>query len=346
MKQKLQIITNIFILTVLVMGLVVLPLNSIGQPVLKIGNYYGCSSIEVLIPVELENFEDISAFTIYVGVDTSNIEYIGFENINEVFSSGNFVGGVNLQNQYITFNWASLTPISIESGVMCNIRILLKNNSVDLSFLDICEVVRSDLSIIDNVDYYNGSVTSMNSIEPMPSYQSLIEDSQATIELVGLSSDISCHWQINSDNQWVDIDDAAPYSGVNTFSLFIQSVSIDMNNTLFRGMLSNDICSGGSVVSELVVTTSNLDEQIMVSPIQVYPNPADEYLNCVFNKNIQNAELKLISLGGRILFKQNLRNIISGQLFSMNIENIESGHYILNLYDNGILISNIKVAIM
>ena len=91
MKKKLQIISNFLTLTVLVIGLMVLPLVSISQPVLKIDDYFGCSSTEVVIPIKIENFNDISALTVYIGIDTSNIEYIGLENINDAFSSGMFV---------------------------------------------------------------------------------------------------------------------------------------------------------------------------------------------------------------------------------------------------------------
>jgi len=236
-------------------------------------------------------------------------------------------------------------PITIESGLICNIRILLKNNFTDFSFLDMCEL-SSGLSIIENVDYIDGSITAMNSIDPTPNYQSVIEGSQTIIDIVDVTDDISCQWQMNTDSQWVDIVDESPFSGVSTFNLMIASVSADMNNALFRGMLSNSICSEGTKVSELVVSVSDLDERIMVNPIRVYPNPANGYLNCVFNENIQNAELKLININGKILIDQELKDIVSGQLFSMNIEGIEPGVYILNLLNNGILLSNIKVTII
>lgn len=324
MKKKLQIITNIFILTGLVMGLLAMPLNSNGQPVFKIGNYYGCSGTEVLIPVEFENFDDISAFTIYIGIDTSNIDYIGLENINDVFSSGNLADGVNLQDQYIAFNWFSLTAVTSESGVLCNIKVLLKNNSVDFNFLDNCEIVKSDLSIIQDVDYLDGSIKAMNSVEPNPIYQSLMDESPANIELVGIVGEVYCQWQKTTGDQWVDIIDEPPYSGVNTYNLSIQSVSVDMNNTLYRGMLSNNICSEGSKVSELAVTASSLDDQFMDEPMQVYPNPANGYLVCFFNKNIQNAELRLSSISGKIVLKQEFENIVSGQKISLDLESIES----------------------
>jgi hypothetical protein len=229
---------------------------------------------------------------------------------------------------------------------MCNIRVLLKNNSVNLTFKDNCEIVNSNLSIIENVDYIDGYIATMSSVELNPVFQSITENASANIDIIGPTSNILCQWQKYSNDQWIDLMEEPPYSGVNTFILSIESVSADMNSTMYRGVLSNNICSEATMESELIVIGSSLDEQNMDAIMHVYPNPAHGYLNCIFNENIQGVELRLVSMSGKLLFKQKVENIISGKKISINIENIESGKYILNLYNNSGLISSSKLTIV
>ena len=49
--------TIFFTYSFLIVLMVILSLSTVGQIIVKIGNYTGCSNTEVLIPVEIENFE-------------------------------------------------------------------------------------------------------------------------------------------------------------------------------------------------------------------------------------------------------------------------------------------------
>ncbi len=346
MKLQLHIKTKVMILTGLIMALLVLPASVIGQPVVKIGDYAGCSNTEILIPVEIEDFEDVGAITLYIGVVTDNIEYVGIENINDVFSAGNFVGGINLEGQFISFNWFHSTPVYLESGIMCSIRILFKNESTEFNFLDNCEIARSNLTVIENVEYIDGSLVELSLLTPDPVSQSATEGSPATIEVPGLPDGISCQWQENADGNWVNIMDTPPYSGVQTSKLSIQSVSIEMNEGLYRCMLSNDDCSNGSVESELFVIPTGVEElngENEIAPMHVYPNPFDEHLTCVFNVNVSSAELRIIDTNGVIKNYFKLGDVTAGKVLSLQIDNTKTGIYILQLFNNGKIINEMKV---
>lgn len=344
-----KIINKIFILLGLTLGLLVIPANSIGQPEMKIGNYYNCSNTEVLIPVEIENFVDIAAFTIYIGVNAQIIDYIGIENINEEFSGGNFIQGFSEQSQYITFNWVSLSGANVESGLLCNIHIKLIKDYTSLSFLDDCEIVSSDLSIIQNVKYTDGTLNTLNSTQPYPISQSIIENRLANFEISGLANEVSYQWQKNNGDGWINIIEESPYSGVQTSTLTVQSVSSEMDSTNFRSLLSNGNCTEESKVVELFVTPVGIGEEIEKSLnklLKVYPNPVNENLNCIINDNIKYAELRLNSLDGKLLLSQKFEDVISGQTLSLNLAKFENGIYILNLYDNSILVNTTKVIIL
>jgi len=329
----------------LILAWVVLPQNVFSQPKLKIGHYIGCSNTEMLIPIVAIDFEEISALTLYLDVNSDNVEYVGIENINDAFSNGDFIGGDNVEGQ-ITLNWFSLTAANLDSGLMCNIRVLLKQDTSNFNFTDNCEIVQYPLTVIEDVDYFNGSIFAMNTYAIDPVSQTLLEGSTSSIKMIELSEEISCQWQEMKDENWINLEDTPPYSGVLTSQLSIELVTVEMNNALFRCLLSNDVCSDGSNESELLVTPSSVNElkgQGNVKPFSVYPNPVKDYLKCFFTSNIQNADLRLINLKGQVVLHHHLGNIISGEEVSLNTANLSSGDYILQLSKDNKMISAIKV---
>ncbi len=62
-----------------------------------------------------------------------------------------------------------------------------------------------------------------------------------------------------------------------------------------------------------------------------------------FTSNIQNADLRLINLKGQVVLRHHLGNIISGEEVSLNMANLSSGNYILQLSKDNKMISAIKV---
>ncbi|MCF6169929.1 MAG: T9SS type A sorting domain-containing protein [Bacteroidales bacterium] len=346
MQRQPEITTKVFILTGLMMAWMVLPLNAFSQPVVKIDHYTGCSNTEIVIPVEIEQFEDVAALTLYIGVDTENVEYIGVEDINEVFSTGDFVAGINLENQIITLNWFSLTAANLESGLMCKIRVLLKKDAVTFGFQENSEIAHSDLTIIGNVEYIDGSLVALNSYTPDPVSQTVVEGSQATIALPGNTEGITFQWQKMAEGNWFNLDDTPPYSGVQTTQLLISAVSAEMNAKVFRCLLSNDICTEGSNESELFVAPTGVEEldgKSKIVPMQAYPNPADEYLNIVFNLDIADAELRLVNAVGVIVNQQQLGDVVSGKVVSLQLDNVNPGIYVLQLFNRSQHFADIKV---
>ena len=341
MQHKLNITTKVFILMGLILAWVVLPQNVFSQPKLKIGHYKGCSNTEMLIPIEVIDFEEISALTLYIGVDSDNVEYVGIEDINDAFSNGDFIGGDNVDDQ-ITLNWFSLTAANLDSGLMCNVRVLLKQDTSNFNFTDNCEIVQYPLTVLEDVEYSNGSMYAMQTFAIDPISQSVLEEAPALISMLELTEDVSCQWQENIEGNWTNLEDTPPYSGVLTSQLAIEVVSLEMNESLFRCLLSIDACSVESAESQLFVTSSGVDE-LKEQFISVFPNPTTDYLKCNFASSIQNVDLRLLSSTGEVVLRHHLESIISGEEVSLNLANLSSGVYVLQLLKDNEMISAIKV---
>ena len=68
-----------------------------------------------------------------------------------------------------------------------------------------------------------------------------------------------------------------------------------------------------------------------VRHLDIYPNPAKDFLNLNLPENIQNAVISITDMSGREVLKQNI-NQATGQT-KINIANLTSGNYIVHLQD-------------
>lgn len=327
-------------------AMMVFPLLVNSQPVVKIGDYTGCSNTELLIPVEIKNMTDIAALTLFIKVDTADVVFMGVENVNDVFSSGDFVSNADTANQQIVLTWFSLTPATIDSGIICNIHVLLKGGAFNFEFQDNCEFAKSDLTTVDNVEYSNGSLATLSSYIPDPVTQSIIEGNTATIELHDLHQGLSLQWQKKVDDNWIDISNDATFDGVTSPKLSIYNALASMNESWFRCMIANDFCSEGTVESELFVTPNGIDDQHdqnYLTPLTTYPNPVQTALNCVVNTDIYSGKVSLVNANGVIVDEQHISNLFAGQVLTFNLNKMKSGIYFVKLFKLNKMIASVKV---
>ena len=346
MQLLKNIITNSSRLVLTLFTVMVFNTVAVSQPSVRMQKITGCSNTEILIPIEIVNMQNIAALTLFIKVDTNTVEYVGVEDVNEAFATGDFVGGENQQAQLFTVNWFSLSPATIDSGLICNIRVVLKGNSCDLLFEDDCEFVNPDLTTVDGVEYIDGSILALGSYVPDPLSQTVLEGSDVSISLPTLAGGLTLHWQQAADEAWFNLEENATFKGVETTELLINSVSKDMNETRFRCLISNNECAEGTVESELYVTPSAVNnklDQNYISPLQVYPNPVGNTLNCTINSNINNGKVVLTSSGGEVIKVVKLSNVYFGDTKTIEMMDVSTGAYFVSLFDQQKMISTITV---
>ncbi len=60
-----------------------------------------------------------------------------------------------------------------------------------------------------------------------------------------------------------------------------------------------------------------------------YPNPTDKLLNIVLPSNEQKVNIKIVDMLGKVVFEEN--KTIAGNSFSIDLNELNSGMYILNI---------------
>ena len=126
-------------------------------PTLSIGNVTGLNNTAVILPLNAQNFTNISSFTFNISYNTSTLTYMGLSNsYNGIAISNNAVSGV------LTLSWTDLTgttPITISNGLLTNLKFTYLTGSGAVSFNSaLSEVDNSSGQIISGVIYTNGSI--------------------------------------------------------------------------------------------------------------------------------------------------------------------------------------------
>jgi hypothetical protein len=72
--------------------------------------------------------------------------------------------------------------------------------------------------------------------------------------------------------------------------------------------------------------------------LKVYPNPAKDQLNVLFNlQNAVEAELRIIDISGKIVFRTTINNNPGNNIVFINLSVVSSGmYYVLLIADNTI----------
>ena len=111
----------------------------------------------IQVPINLNSFTNIGAITLFIGFDTSVLDFDTLVNINPQFAGtmGNFMP--NLQQVGIAWN-ATLSGINVSNGNFCELQFVYNGASSDLIFQSACEIADYN-GIPLPVSYINGSVS-------------------------------------------------------------------------------------------------------------------------------------------------------------------------------------------
>ena len=345
MQHRFQIQASILTSFWFVIVWVLILPRAVSQPEVSIGNHAGCVNSEILVSVEVSDFNDVAAFTFYIGVDTEAVSLVAIENIHQALSSGNVVSNVNLTEHTINVNWYAMSPANISSGKLFDMRVLLKESPVLFSFAENCEIALSDLSVVENVVYNNGNLVAFSTIPIDPPTTTVNVGGTASF-MLPLIPGIEYQWQENIENEWINLSEGYYYTGVLTHRLSILSAPMAFNNRLYRCLLSNEDCSEATSEAILYVTQVGINEQEgkdQKSLLLVYPNPAGDQITYIICVAVQHAELRLIDANGHIVLLEQTANLNSGAPQTLNLGKLTPGIYVLQLLSQNRIMDSVKI---
>lgn len=138
--------------------LIIWPLFMFGQTAtVSIGSVTANPGDEINVPVNVSNFADIGAITLYIGYDPAVLSYQGLNDVHPEVSG--IYGNAMTNPDQIGLVWLANPPnyANIGSDKMLDLTFEYIGGSCDLVFNAGCEIVNSSLQLI-SVNYSGGSV--------------------------------------------------------------------------------------------------------------------------------------------------------------------------------------------
>lgn len=237
---------SLFLLTVL---------RCFSTTTITIGQVEACPGNESVVPVDVLDFIDVAALTMYIGYDPEVVEFVTLENIHPLLAGGLIFNAMTLPEVQIGISWSSLNAVNITSDRLFDIRFSYFEGECPLPFNPGYEFVHSDLTPITDIQLNPGILFPAIEIFSQPVNINVTEGSSADFE-IGATENISYYWLENLGEGWNYLTEGAVYTGVNTNHLKIFGVPLALDSAWYRCELSANDCIVNSDSAQLTVDSS------------------------------------------------------------------------------------------
>lgn len=310
-----------------------------------------CVSSEAVIPVHVKEFNDISAFTIFINCDTADIELVEVNNLNAELESGFIEANLSQTENAIVIGWYSMTPANINDAKLFDISLILTGETADLDFSTSSEIVLSDLTILENISYTNCEIISYSSLAPLQPSETVDAGSSTTLEITEIDG-ISYQWQENSGLSWTNITDNDHFSGSQTNHLAISDVPYSFNDNFYRCKLISEYCNDYTTELHLEVIPVGVDEHLTADAFEltVYPNPANSEITLIYNKgmlkDIGYSKIQFFDvIGNHVYESPGIKSPDMDGLQTVSVDDLKPGIYILQFFVENHLLATEKIVI-
>lgn len=255
---------------------------------LTVGTGIVCPDEEVLVPIDVTDFIDIGAFTIFIGYDTAVLTFI--EHLNENSETqGIYSNAMITPSTQVGISWSSFNSADISSGKLVDLKFHYHNDNCPLTFNPGCELVNSSLIVVEFFST-DGNILQSDPLIIQNPLDIIIDEGEDVAFSVNASEVTLYQWQISDDQGiiWTSISNSAQFVGVNTATLTINSVSYELNGNQFRCQLCYENCCIFSEPAFLSVNQLSVHHQYKTTNndlLTVSPNPfsSNSELSCNIN---------------------------------------------------------------
>lgn len=195
---------------------------------------------EIIVPITVTDFIGVGAFSMALAFDASILTYTGYQNFNTVLTDGFYTVNESGGKAYVT--WFNTTAATIPNGAVLT---ELKFNGIpgygnftwDTETTGNCEYSGITGGIISS-SWVDGSININQSpiFTTHPVNKTINSGSNTTFTVSATGGGLNYQWQVSTNNgsNWTNLTNSAPYSGVNSPTLYVNPVSALMNGNLYR----------------------------------------------------------------------------------------------------------------
>ncbi|MHC1707638.1 MAG: cohesin domain-containing protein [Bacteroidales bacterium] len=290
----------------------------------------GCPGTQVVVPITVDNFDQVASLSITLNIDPSVITYVSYTN-NPGMAGGFLVVNSPAPYTQVKAAWFGLTPLTLANGsVLFSFTFNYLQGSCPLTWDLVTNgnCAYSDLfgTILPSV-WNDGSVSSTSPvIIAQPNDIAVNEGEAASFDANATDAEVF-QWQVsdNGGSTFDNISDGVEYTGTSSATMTVNSTTMSMNGYQFRctatatacnitvnsdpatltvNSLTNDIiaqigsaagCMGANVL--LPVTTFNFDN-VGAMTLTINYNPSLTFIGLANENSLFDGTLNATAAGG------------------------------------------------
>jgi hypothetical protein len=302
---------------------------------LSLGEQTVCSAQEVLIPVTGSNLNDVSAITLFIGFDTTLLQFVNVTNVDPQIWGYSW----NLMQNPIQlgFVWSGVTPLNLTEMKLFDLTFNYFRESSPVIFNSGCEIVDAALQIIP-VNLVNGFIQDAAiSVQTNP-HDTLVNAGTNASFTVSSDNAYNFQWNVSSDHgsTWTGIQDGINYHGAHSSQLEVIQPPLSFDNNRYLCNIDNGFCEVSSSYAILQVDSmlALIDQPVQtINLSQNQPNPFTVATEIRYNLTQAGAvKLHIYNYSGIEVLSISGQMQPSGQhSMIINAPELNSGFYYYNL---------------
>jgi len=203
-----------------------------------LGDVTSCPGENTLVPLNVTDFNNVGAMTIYISYDTNAAQFLSIENINPAIPGG--IAFFTNSNQ-INIAYSYTEPFFITGEKLFDLSFTFQDDSTNLSFLPGTEIADIELVVIP-LDTFPGSISNSITLINQPDSVQSYPDNDVIFRVTA-TGNITYQWQENSGSVWADLQNNERFSGVTNDTLTVFDVPVSFNGYSYRCVLTVDPCT-------------------------------------------------------------------------------------------------------
>ncbi len=229
--------------------------------VTAVGSGSICPGDEVVVPVTVNHCDGVAAISLALNYDPTKVTYLGYQNLNNMVSTML----VNESNGTVYMSWAKMNAVDLGETTLLELRFKGIVGSTGLNWnTSLCEYSDTSGTTLP-ANYNNGSlnVYAIPVLTSSPVDRHLVENQSTNFDVGATGQGLSYQWQFKTPtgSRWQDLSNDAHHSNVNSWRLYVNQVTMEMDGNQYRCVVS------GTCPSPVVSDPATLTVEVFIPTI-------------------------------------------------------------------------------
>ena len=229
-----------------------------------------CPVSDVAVTLHVENLFNVGAISLYIGYDTTVLEYQGHSSVHPQFMSI-LSNPVTSPATQINIIWSNPMGATIQSGTLMVLNFTYKGGNSNLTFNPGCELSNVNFAPIPFTGENGAVLLGPPYITDNPIPVIVTEGAAASFSVTADGAS-TYQWQEFDGESWQNLQEDPVYQNVNGSQLIIAETALEMDSLYFRCYVTaQDFCEAYSD-SAMLTVLPEFTALLMLSNISSCPN--------------------------------------------------------------------------